>query len=141
MTDYQQIVDRIREILASADQTQTEEMASLATEYVQWCRHANERLRQCQQYLLKGLRAEAVHVAEEGPALLDVVSALDFPEIAQWKELCLTYALPEPAPLQTETAKAVNEAYADVDALGQLLARHRLLGLARAPLSDHIAVL
>ncbi len=135
--DYQQLTDNIRSFLASSDQTRSEELEGGAHEYVNWCKQTNERLRRCQQCLQKGRRAEAIHFAEEEPQLLDIAPVLAFPELPEWRETCVRYSLPEPPQLLMEIAKSINEAYAENEPAVQLLARHRIMGLARAPLNEH----
>jgi hypothetical protein len=141
MTDYQRIVDDIRSFLQASDQSHTDSLRRISTEYEAACQEANQRLRRCEEYLQKGLRSEAIHLAEADPVLLDVVAALDFPERQQWEEVALTYGLPPPPRLRTETASALNQAYADEQPLEQLLRRHRRLALERAPLEERLLLM
>jgi len=53
------------------------------------------RLRHSSQYLQKGLRSEAIHLAEQAPSLLDLVAALDLPEVQDWAQICFQYDLPQ----------------------------------------------
>jgi hypothetical protein len=138
VVDQQQVVADIRSFLHSSDQTVTDSLRQLAKAYNAACQDANQRLRRCADFLQQGLRTEAIHLAQAEPVLLDVVAALDFPELAQWEEICLAYGLPSPVKLQLEAAEALNEAYADVLPLEDLLRRHRLLALARAPLASRL---
>jgi hypothetical protein len=77
MADHQHIIDQIRAFIAAADHTKTPHLVELASEYASLCNDVNARLRKCTDYLRRGLRAEAIHLAEEHPVLLDMVSALD----------------------------------------------------------------
>jgi hypothetical protein len=141
MTDYARLVDDIRSFLQSTDQTLTEELRGWAEAYSSACRETNQRLRRCEDFLEKGLQSEAVHFAQGEPALLDVVAALDFPERAQWEEICSFYSLPAPPRLMLSTAEALNEAYANIQPLQHLLRKHRLLALSRAPLSERLTAM
>jgi hypothetical protein len=141
MLDYQRVVDELRSFLQSNDQTLTDPLKELAAQYAQACREANERLRRCEEFLQRGLRSEAVHFAQAEPVLLDLVAALDFPERPQWDEVALQYSLPAPPKLLLETAEALNRAYADEQPLDDLLRKHRLLALGRAPLTARLGVL
>jgi hypothetical protein len=141
MTDYQRLVDSIRSFLASSNQIRTDEVLDWAVQFAQACKQANDRLRVCMDYLQKGLRTEAIAAAEEQPNLLDLVAALDLPDLAEWREACFGYEMPEPPPLAMESAAALNEAYAEIEPLRAALARHRLLALACAPLQDRLATI
>src|SRR5579859_6359233 len=88
MSDYRQVTDEIRAFLATADRARTPELSSLATEYAALCQEANGRLRRCLDYLRHGRRSEAIQLAESQPLLLDMVTALDFPEIDDWQQVC-----------------------------------------------------
>ena len=91
--------------------------------------------------LRKGLRSEAIQLAEIEPKLLDVVAFLDFPERDPWLELANRSGIAPPMPLMLDVASELNEAYAVEQPLAALLQRHRLLALAHGPLSARIEVL
>ena len=101
----------------------------------------NERLRRCDGFLRRGLRSEAIQLAEIEPVLLDFVAMLDFPERPQWNELLSRHGIAPGPPLALELAAELNEAYAHERPLAGLLAQHRLLALARSPLKPRIQVL
>src|SRR5215510_7754447 len=103
MADYPHIVDDVRSFLQSADQTLSDHLKGLAAAYADACKEANRRLRRCEEFLQKGLRSEAIHLAQTEPDLLDLVAVLDFPERSQWEELLLTYGLPAPPQLMLAT--------------------------------------
>ncbi|MBY0526257.1 MAG: hypothetical protein K2R98_22885 [Gemmataceae bacterium] len=142
MSQIQQVVDELRSLLQSADQQLTDHLKNnLAPAYHAACQEANQRLRRCDEYLSKGLRSEAIHLAQADPVLLDLVATLDFPERSGYEQLCLMYGLPAPPQLQMDTATALNEAYADDQPIEELLRKHRLLALGRAPLGARLALL
>ncbi len=141
MSDAQETVARIRDILAASDQSTTEEALATAVTYRQLCRDTNVRLRQCLQLLRQGLQAEAIHQAEAAPVLLDQVALLDFPERADWAQWCLHANIPEPPAIDRDAATALNDAYTNIEPLEKLLVRHRLLALTLAPLPARIAVM
>jgi hypothetical protein len=141
MHDLQQLVDQIRSIVQSSDQTRNWPLDSLASAYSEACTAVNQRLSQCQQLLQQGLRSEAIQLAGGEPKLLDVSASLAFPERLAWDELVAAYGL-APAPrLLVEAAQFLNEAYAQQEPLEDLLNSHRRLALARAPLAPRIGVL
>ena len=141
MADYQRVVDEIRSFLQSTDQTLTDRLKELAADYARGCQEANQRLRRCEEFLQKGLRSEAIHLAQAEPILLDLVATLDFPERSEWEELVFTYGLAAPQKLNLATAEALNEAYTAVQPLEQLLRKHRWLALSHAPLPSRLNVM
>jgi hypothetical protein len=119
----------------------TDGLRETAAAYREACQAINQRLRRCEEFLAKGLRSEALHLAEAEPPVLDTLASLDFPERSQWDELAATYGL-SPAPkLNVATAEALNRAYAEEEPLRQLLKDHRRLNLVHAAVRDRLAVL
>ena len=112
-----------------------------AADYRAACEEVNERLRRCDSLLRRGLRSEAIQLAEIEPVLLDVVPLLDFSERPAWCNLLAQLGLPAPPALALELAAELNEAYALERPLSGLLEQHRLLALARCPLKARIQVL
>lgn len=139
--DYQPVVDEIRSFVQSVDQTLTDRVREVAVLYAQACNEVNQRLRRCEEFLQKGLRSEAVHLAETQPAVLDQLAILDFMERPQWDELAMMYGLPAAPQLRVQAAAAINEAYADEQPLEELLRKHRLLALTRGSLKGRISVM
>src|SRR5687767_11067056 len=123
MADYQRVVEFLRDFRTSSVQAVTDELREHAAEYARLCTVANERLRQCAGLLQKGLRAEAINLAEASPNLLDLVAALDLPDPEGWAEFCQRSDLPVPPSLQIDRAAALNDAYGQDQPLEQLFAR------------------
>jgi hypothetical protein len=93
MADHHQTVDQIRAFVQSNDQTRNSFLDSLASTYAEACIEFNQRMGRCHRLLQQGLRSEAIQLAESEPNLLDSLSALDFPERADWDELVQIYEL------------------------------------------------
>ncbi len=141
MAEAQEVVDRLRDVLLAQDQSVTPELRDLAASYAELCRAVNERIRRCSQLLRQNLRTEAVHLAEANPNVLDQLTILDFPGRGDWQQLCVQYGFPEAPPLDMDSAAAINEAYTAVQPVAVLLAKHRLLAMALAPLPLRLAVM
>jgi len=141
MSDFQRVVEFLRDFRTSPIQTVTDEVRTAATEYAELCTAANERLRQCAVLLQRGLRAEAINLAEASPNLLDLVTALDLPAADRWAEFCQREDLPVPPQLQIERASLLNDAYGQEQPLEALYAKHRRLALAQAPIQKRLAVM
>ncbi len=141
MPDYQQTAASVRSLVLSMDQTNTPEGALIANAFAQACRETNERLRRCIDYLRRGHRSEAIHLADCQPNLLEMTAALDVPEIAAWETLCAGYGWARADRISVDGAQELNEAYAIEQPMKELLARHRWLALARAPLDLRLLAL
>jgi len=141
LPDIQRIVDEVRFRLQSGDCELTPQLEQLAREYGELCHAINSRLRRCGEFLKQGLRAEAMHLADADPNLLEIFATADFPERVEWDEITALYQLPRAEPLLSEIAEELNEAYALQRPLEKLLDRHRLLALRRAPLNQRLAVM
>lgn len=139
MPNYEDIVANVRVLLQG--EILTDQVESAAAAYAGACGEVNQRLRRCGDFLARGLRSEAIHSAQIEPALLDAVGVLDFPERPLWEQFCAANRLPMPPSLDMETAAALDGAYADDQPLEELLRKHRLLALARAPLVNRLSML
>lgn len=141
MPHQQEIVDNLNGFLASTQPGQDERIQESASEYAKLCRQANDRLRKCADALRRGLRSDAIQLAEAEPNLLDLVASLDFPDLPAWREACRSFGFQEPPALLIEAATVLNEAYSIEQPVQTLMARHRLLALGRAPLNERLAVM
>lgn len=140
MFETRKVVSQIRAVLKRENRELTDNLRQLSEQYLELCRQTNERLHYCGEYLAKGLRGEAIKMAESPPTILDEVSTLDFPELPQWREVCDDYGLAF-EPLQTEITDQLNKAYEGFDTLEAMLRHHRKLNLSDAPLSHRLAFL
>jgi len=135
------LIDEIRAFINSPDQTADDRLATLAEQYSDACRQANERLTRCGDFLERGLRSQAIELAEAEPDLLRTVALLNFVEIDEWQEVAASYGWPRFQPLKMEIASAISEAYAIEENLGGLLRKHRHLALARASVKDRLSIM
>ena len=141
MADAQRVVEGIRNFLHSGHQVSLDALRALAQDYVQGCDEVNRRLARCEEYLRRGMRSEAIHFAEAEPHILDLLAVLDFPERPEWDKTVGEHQFPAPPVFRMETAAALNRAYAESAPLEELLKRHRLLALARAPVAERLGVM
>ncbi|WP_437193415.1 hypothetical protein [Planctomicrobium sp. SH527] len=141
MADYQQIVDEIRYALQSESCELTEELQNAAREYSLACREVNQRVRKIGSYLDNGLRSEAIQLAEGPPDIEELVSILNFPEQEEWADVVAIYDLPRSEPLQLRVIEQLKEAQLIELPLLNLMSRHRLLALHRAPLNMRLSTL
>jgi len=140
MLDHQQLVDEIRSFLAAHDATVTTALKELSAAYVDACKLANQKLRRCGDFLKRGLTSEALQLAKD-EKLLDLVATLDFVELPQWGEVSRKLGLLPPPRLLLETAEALDKAHADQRPMDELMRRHRLFALARAPVTARLGIM
>ena len=141
MLDYQRIIDNVRNSLYANGSEAQDAVRSAAAAYSLACQEVNERLRKCGELLKAGLRSEALQQAEMEPNLLDVVATLDFPEREVWTQYAAQFDVVAPPPLPLDISADLNEAYALEQPMVAILAKHRLLALARSPLRQRIKTL
>ena len=134
-------LEEIREAVNSPETADQDLLGEAAIAYADACRDANVRLREVDGLLRRGLRAEAIQVAEREPGLVDVIAELDFPLLEEWQEMLIQWGMQLPPQLQMEIAGRLNAAYAEQMPLESLFRRHRMLALARAPLPARLNVL
>jgi hypothetical protein len=141
MDQYRQLTDQMKNLLYTSTRIDRAAVKPLADEYHQACTEVNQRLRAAGDMLRRGLRSEALHAADVEPKLLEAATVLDFPELPQWLDLLVQLQLPRSPTLLIEVASELNDAYDDQKPLEELLRKHRLLAVGRAPLAARIAVL
>src|SRR5687768_11341779 len=138
MADLYDLIERMQVTLASSVQPAKDQLRELHGELSEQIRRTNKRLRECDALMAKGLRTEAIQMAEQEPPLLDVVAILDFPELPEWNDFVAELGLTVAPELQIEIAADLNRAYSDDGPLKSLLQRFRLSSLSRAPLKTRI---
>jgi hypothetical protein len=141
MTNLAQITENIRTLISAGDLERNTRLENFARELLEESRPILERIRRCEEYLQKGLRSEALHLAKAEPDLLDAINLLDFQDRDLWDQAISLYGLPVAGRPSQESAAALNQAYADEEPLKPLLKKHRLLALSRAPYLDRMNVI
>ncbi|HUY34072.1 MAG TPA: hypothetical protein VMV69_15090 [Pirellulales bacterium] len=138
--DHQRTVEAIQNAVTEVS-LPLDLLLAVIADYQTACEEANERLRECQDLLRRGLRGEAIQRCDAAPNLLELVAVLDFPERLLWCDALRQAGRTVPAELRIDAAAELNAAYAQEQPLGAMMGRHRLLALARAPLPQRIAQL
>lgn len=138
MSDLHELIESLRVLLASSLTPKREELNDLHGRISDAIRHANKRLRECDELLANGHRSEAIQLAEQEPNLLDVVSILDFAELPEWNDFVAELGLKVAPELEIDIAGDLNHAYSDSAPLERYLRRLRVYSLGRAPLRTRI---
>jgi hypothetical protein len=85
--------------------------ADVAREIAAATKNCNQRLQQVAFLLSKGEAIQALQLAEEPPAIQEVLRLLGFEKIRDWKKLCQQKAWPLPEDPDEKTILQLNEAY------------------------------
>jgi hypothetical protein len=133
-----EIVEQICSYLAGKDRRWSDDLSEVAVEYASLCREANDRLRRCGDYLRRGMRSEAVHLATCLPSLMELLPALQIPEPEQWTAACLDAGLPPPPRLQGAGVEKLEAARLREQQLQAWVSRQRILALAGAPVRERL---
>ncbi|MGB4739009.1 MAG: hypothetical protein WBH50_12520, partial [Fuerstiella sp.] len=141
IAEIHELLESVRVTLASSMNPNREQLERLHSELDAEIRSANKRLRECDALLSEGHRSEAIQLAEQEPNLLEVVSILDFHELAEWNDFVAELGLTVTPELQIDIATDINGAYSEDEPLERLMKKFRVLSLARAPLRSRIDLL
>ncbi len=141
LAELEALIREIQTILESPVEPVHEELIDLALRHEQLVSAAHARLEKVEALLSRGLRTEALELAERDPDLNDVLATLDFPELATWNELLRRNEIQTAPTILLEAAAELNDAYLATASLNKLLQQYRTVNLARAPLAERIAVL
>jgi hypothetical protein len=140
LSEYLQLVERIRSFLDDAGPQWSGEWSGVAVEYASFCREASERASRCLALLQRGLRSEALHVAECAPSLFAIMPALSVAQFKRWSRTCAVARAPTPPELPDSAAKILEAARDSEQQLGSWLTKHRILALTGAPLPERLGV-
>ena len=131
MADYEEIPETIRSFLAIEGHPWSEDLTEVAQSYASLCREANSAAAAMADYLRRGMRSEAVHLAECQPKLLPMVDALQIPDFAAWAKACVANGLAPPPELLTDQLPQLEAAAEIEEGSRPLEDRYRLLSLAK----------
>jgi hypothetical protein len=135
------IAEQLRQLLAARDPHTVEGAVEIAKNYAGQCRVINQRLARCSDYLRRGLRSEAVHLAECHPNVIRAAEDLQPPEASELERLYSTLGLAageEPNPVVLEDLRIACQTE---QSLASLLSQHRMLAVGRGPIQHRLAVL
>ena len=139
--DYQRLIDAIETILCSDTDPEPDVIETVHGKLLEAVKNVNGRLRQCEQLLEKGLRAEGIQQCQTEPNLLDLFTTLDFPELETWNDYAEQFGLNAAPELMVDVAGELNDAFAAQQPLAELMYAHRVHALARSPLPVRIDIM
>lgn len=141
MSELRLHVDALEASLRSSDLMPSETLTRAAAAYLEACRQVNERLAQCDEQLRRGLRSEAIRLAQMEPDLLEMYGILNFAERDNWDERAMLLNWEIPPRLNHRVAQLLDRAYLEEQSLGDLLQSFRHQALSRAPLARRLETL
>lgn len=141
LQDVKNLIRSIESVLLRPVDVRESELMNLADQHEQFVKAASDRLEHIDSLLQKGLRTEAIELADQEPNLNDLLTALDFPELVPWNDLLQQRGMQPVQGIPVEAAAELNDAYLAVGSIEKLLQNYRGISLARAPLSKRIAAL
>ena len=142
MHEERPVVAQLKNFLVSQPEDVPEELAALADDYASLCHRLNERLKRCEEHLRNGMRAEALHLAEQDPPVLEVAAVLEFHGVEAWHEFChRSNHSGVPPTIAIETVDWLNKAYVQEQPVAELVAQYRRLTLSGASLPQKISTL
>ena len=103
------LVRKIKEFLESGADLSL--ASKTAKDYVETCRAASLRLQQIESMISAGDFAQALQLAEQSPALPDLLAILDFRKSEEWSALCKSESLPHAEPFDVKAAESLNALY------------------------------
>ncbi len=109
MQSFAKLVRQIRDALAANGSNAPVE--SLAAEYAQLCKEANQRLESCAAMLGKGSEYQALQLAETEPVLMDLIAILSFEQVPAWEAYCLAHNLPVAPKFNPKAVQALDGLY------------------------------
>lgn len=112
-----------------------------ASDFARACGELNARLITCDELLRSNQRSEALRQVQLEPDALQLYNALAVPCWTDWVSTAQQVGLPQPPGLHEAAARALHKAFTAEQAVKDLLVRHRLLAVTRAPLRERLQVM
>lgn len=141
MSRTQELADEVRLVLKSGDLTLSDSLRQLSDEFSVVSRQVDTRLRRCTEFLNKGLRVEAIDLADQPPKLLEEIAVLSFPDRKAWDNLVADYGLAKTATPDQDRAMELSKAYTAQIPLLALTQKLRAMSRARSHAADRLPIL
>lgn len=141
MADPESTIEAIRAILAVGGRVSEEQLTEPAANYGQFCKELNQRLRRCDEYARRQLFSELLYLSQcttNLEAAIQLAAAIDQ---NQWATLCAGRGLELPPKVQEDLWPAIAVALEKAQKIEPLIARYRLLVLAKSPALERLKLL
>lgn len=135
-----ELIQKLRMASDGALRASADELEALAAEYRSHCLDALKRLDEVSDCLAQGQRAQAIHLAESPPPLLDVIGTLDFNGVEKWRAFASDKGLPLSPEFPSAKIQAIEDAYGRNEALQPLQQAYQRANLKGSPPSERIDI-
>jgi len=109
LLEVKRLVRNINALLEpAADLSQA---GKIAQDYTEVYKAASLRLTQVESMYTAGNTAQALQLAEQAPALPDLLALLEFPKCEEWRHLCKSQSMPCPERFNEKAVESVNVLY------------------------------
>lgn len=114
LVKIENLVRRLEEAMEHPEDGAEKTLFSLASEYAEHCKRANDRLQVCAEIASRGREMEyqALMAATRAPDLLDLCAALSDLQTEEWRSFCRQNHFPVPDPLQEAAKQLIDPIYA-----------------------------
>lgn len=114
LVKIENLVRRLEEAMEGGEEGIEKTLFSLAAEYAEHCKRANDRLQICAEIASKGKEMEyqALMAATRAPDLLDLCAVLSELQTDEWRSFCRTRHLPVPDQLMESAKQLIDPIYA-----------------------------
>ncbi len=124
----------------SSDLTATDAFLQLYNQYLQLFDEAGQRIYQCDELLQRRMKLEAMNEVKKEPSLLELVSALDFPEKNKLDLLVELYGWQPPSRIDIEKLEGIRREVNSLRMLQPLLAEYRRISRSNS-IKDKLEIL
>ncbi len=114
LVKIENLVRRLEEAINNTEDGVEKTLFSLASEYAEHCKRANDRLQVCAEIASKGkdMEYQALMTATRAPDLLDLCAILSELQTDEWRSFCRRNHLPVPDQLQESSKQLIDPLYA-----------------------------
>lgn len=125
MKTEMELVQSIIEHIRTNRIARTPMLEDLADAYANLCVEVNMRLMKCQDFLQKGMRSEAIYEATLSPALLEIVTVIQFQEFNRWRNICQELDISIPPQILVDIVERLTHELPKEQELEPLLKQYR----------------
>ena len=123
-----------------SDLTATDAFLQLYNQYLELYENASQRIYQCEELLNRRMKLEAMNEVKRNPPLLELASALDFPEKPTLEMLVELYGWQPPARIDIEKLEHIRRELNSLQMLQPLLAEYRRISRSNS-INDKLEIL
>jgi len=132
-----ELASHVRAVLAG-DLTDAGEVREVAQQWSDLLTETMRRLDRASEWARRGLRTEALALAQMTPSIYEVAQCAQESSLAGWRDHCARHRLPRAPELPIDRLDQLTECHLQVDPLKDALARWRKLNIGRAAPTERL---